>query len=82
MKISETTVEWKLGDVWKAMSDKDRCLMIENLTELADARLEELAQARQGGAIPWKWYRQDWERRGGGNPMAALCVAIRQTGGA
>jgi hypothetical protein len=76
-KVLAPTVAWQTEDVWNALSDKQRAEMVETVTQLATERLEQLAQARQGGAFPWRWYLQDWEKRGG-NALAGFSIAVKE----
>jgi hypothetical protein len=81
-KVLSPTVSWQTEDVWAALDDRERAELIETITRLATERLEQLAQARKGGAIPWKWYEQDWTRRGGGHALGGYTFAVKELNGA
>jgi hypothetical protein len=72
------TIESRTEDLWRALSDKQRSEVIEKITELAVERLQDLARKHRSPAIPEGWYIRNWEARGGGNPLAAFTVAVKE----
>jgi hypothetical protein len=77
-KVLEPTAASRIEDVWNTLSDRQRSEMIERITELALKRLQELARKHRTPGIPEGWYIRNWEARGGGNPLAAFTVAVKE----
>jgi hypothetical protein len=78
-KDAEPTIRARTIDVWDTLTDLQRAEMIEQMTELALARIEALAQARSGSGIPSGWFSVQWRARGG-DPLSAFVLAAKESG--